>query len=326
MWSKRVARAAERWSSGPRATVWLIAAGLLLRLAFLPFGAVLREDAFAYVVKAGEIADGSLLPMSSHAIGWPLALAPFIAIAGRSPLGGGMEVTRAVTLVAAVGLLWLTARLARSLLDGTGTVVALFFAACSAVLVYSASSGMAEPLFTVLLLAALLAVNRCAGSGDTPWSAGVWAGLSWWVRPHGVIAVAGVVLAVAADRHGTERRLAPVPGRAVAVLLTSCLIAAPAAVQRHAAFGSPLTFGENDKFLLAAQKEHVWSANVPPVSVREFVKTLTPAVVADRLLAVRGVGRVAFHFGVYVVRLRSSCPSWCSPPSRDDAPLGSGRF
>lgn len=295
----RLADAVERNLSTARAAVAIVAVGGLLRLAFVPFGAVLREDAFAYVVKAGEIARGNLVPMSSHAIGWPLALAPFVGLAGRTPIDGGMDVARAVTLVASLAVLWLTGRLAHSLLDRTSANVALAFTAVSAVLVYSASAGMAEPLFTVLLLAAVLEMGRASRLASFPWRTGLWLGLAWWVRPHAIIAAAGVFAAVAIDRREGERRAAPLC-RAGAVLLIACFAAAPVAYQRYAAFGSPLTFGANDKYLLAAKKEHVWSANVAPVSLREFVQSLTPAVVVDRLL-VHGFGRVALHVGVYVV-------------------------
>ncbi|MBP7571358.1 MAG: glycosyltransferase family 39 protein [Acidobacteria bacterium] len=270
----------------------------LLRLAFTPFGLVLAEDGFGYLVKAREIASGDLLPMSTHAIGWPLALAPFVGMAGGTHGAGAMAIARLVSIAAGTAILFPLARLARELVDPASMRLALLFTAVSAVLITSAWSAMAEPLFTLLLVGAVASMVRARGAARTPWWAGALAGLAWWVRPHGLLAAFALVLAAATDRREGERLAAPLR-RAAAVGLVACAVAAPAAIQRHAAFGSPLTFGANDKILLAAEKEHVWSPNVPVVSLRDFLGSMTPGRAFDRVV-VDGAGRVAVQFTLYV--------------------------
>jgi hypothetical protein len=290
--------AVEGCPSPALATAGLVLVAGLLRLGLAPLDAVLRQDAFAYLVKACEIARGNLVPMSSHAIGWPLALAPFVGLTECPSPGLAMVVARLVSIAAAIVVLLVLARLARDLVDLATGHLALLLAAVSAILISSAASAMAEPLFTLLLLAAVLDVVRAGTAGAVPWRAGLWVGLSWWVRPHGLLAAAAILLAIAADRRRAGRWTATLR-RSAGVGLLACAVAAPAALQRAAAFGSLLTFGENDKLLFAAQKEHVWSANVPPVSFRTFVADLTWRGAYDRLV-VRGVGRVAVQSTLYV--------------------------
>lgn len=278
----------------------LVTAAGLIRLAFVPFDRVLTEDAFGYLIKALEITRGDLTPMATHAIGWPLALAPFVALAPGSGITAAMTIARVVSVLAAALVMIPLWSLCARLVDRRTGRLALALVGVSTFLIGTAVSAMAEPLFTLLLIGAVAAVVRAREHPAAAAWAGALAGLSFWVRPHGAIAVAAVWLALLVSRHADGTRTHSWR-RLLGAALVTLVAAFPAAVQRQIAFGSPVDFGENVK-ILVDQPEQILSPNVAAPSPSEYLSTHSAGEIVDRI-AVQGVWRVLRQTAVYIVTL-----------------------
>ena len=72
----------------------LVAIGFFLRVAATPFGTPVNLDVFAYMLKAIEIGRGDWTPVRSHAIGWPILLAPVLAPFAHLSMMTWMNLTR----------------------------------------------------------------------------------------------------------------------------------------------------------------------------------------------------------------------------------------
>jgi hypothetical protein len=252
------------WCVGAAALV-----SLLVRLAFTPFGPVLVSDAYAYVVKALEVAHGDLTPMRSHAIGWPLAMAPVRLALPDMAMTARMDVARVFSCVLGAAIVVPLYWLARALLGAPRALLVVALFTFSPVLVRSAGSAMTEPLFTLLLVVALWAAVEAGRPGVSPLLAPAVAGLSFWVRKDGLF-VAAVVLALLWLRR---RAISPPPARLMAAAaLAFVVVVAPSAWQRYRAFGSPTDFGANNKYFVD-EREHVWSSNVPVPGFLDYVRT-----------------------------------------------------
>jgi hypothetical protein len=253
---------------------------LLVRLAFTPFGLVLVSDAYAYVVKALEIARGDLTPMRSHAIGWPLAMAPAWLALPDMAMTARMDVARALSCVLGAATVVPVYGLARALLGAPRALLVVALFTFSPVLVRSAGSAMTEPLFTLLFVVALWAALDAGRPGVSPLLAPAVAGLSFWVRKDGLF-IAAVVLAVLWLRW---RAISPRPARLMAAAaLAFVVVAAPPAWQRYRTFGSPTDFGANNKYFVD-EREHVWSSNVPTPGFLEYVRTHGAGDLVDKLV------------------------------------------
>src|SRR5262249_19795043 len=95
-----------------------------------------------------------------------------------------------------------------------------------------------EPVLTPTLLGSTAAALVGRRSRVALVAGGVSAGLACWVHPTGV-AVAALVVVLAAATAQRGRRLAAIG----LVLASAAIVAAPAAVQRALAFGSPMDYG-----------------------------------------------------------------------------------
>jgi hypothetical protein len=246
-----------------------------LRVACAPFGAPLNLDAFAYLLKAREIVDGLWVPIRTHAIGWSVFLAPAIWFGDRWPTPAQIALVRIVA--SAVGALTLVPvyLIARTVDDVTGTIaiVLCVFAIQS---IHVAVRGLSEPLHTLLLVSAV-AVALDAGTRTTAAIvAGICSGLAAAVHPTGLLVA---VLALGVIAGNTGRRL-----RGAAIMTAAAIaVAAPAAVQRQQAFGTPLSYGENNR-LFADSPADMWNPHQPVQTAAGFVRNHTASAMLRWLI------------------------------------------
>jgi hypothetical protein len=262
-------------------------AALAVRLAFAPYALPLTADEHGYLLKAREIAAGDFTPIATHAIGWPLVLAPLLSAFPAAPIAEDMARVRMIN--AAVGALGVLPYflLIRSALAPRARRLALWAYPFAGFSIVAATGGMAEPLFTGLLLATLACLVAARSDGRWIVGAGALAGLSWCVRPDGVV----VVAIVAADLMLHRERVSGFRWRhAVAAVAVGILAIAPAGLQRYRAFGSPMAFGANGKYLVD-EREQVWSANIAEPSLTDYIASHGPADYVDKFV-VDGVGKV----------------------------------
>jgi hypothetical protein len=269
---------------------------LLVRLAATPFGMPLDIDAFGYTLKAIEIARGDFTPIRTHAIGWSLLLAPIPWLAPDASVMMVSNIVRVVTSVVNALTVVPFAILARETLPPRAQPLALAFYPFAVVLLRFAIRGRVEPVFTLTLLGATAGVLVGRRSRAALVVGGVSAGLACWVHPTGV-AVVVLAMVLAAATAGRGRRVAAV----VLVFASAAIVAAPPAVQRTQAFGNPMGYGFNNRFFVESGDD-LWSNSISPPSFREYLTTLSPARVFDRLV-VQGAGALLWDYVTYVVHI-----------------------
>jgi 4-amino-4-deoxy-L-arabinose transferase-like glycosyltransferase len=233
-----------------RAIALVIALALAARVGFIVVdgGYFPAHDAFDYVRHAVSIAGGDGYPESRYALdGGPSALRPPVypyvlggvfAVSGDSELAG--RLASALLGVGAVVLLYLVTR---RIWGRPTAVVAAALAAVFPPLVAIDTELLAEPLFIVLELAAVLCVLRFRGSGgELRWAvaAGALCGLGALTRNPGPILLIPIVVGVWTGRPRLGARALAAPALA---LVTAALVIAPWALRNQAEFGrfAPLT-------------------------------------------------------------------------------------
>jgi 4-amino-4-deoxy-L-arabinose transferase-like glycosyltransferase len=173
---------------------------------------------------------GALQVSAYRPPGWPLALWGLWRVTGPS-------VPAARVLLAALGAAAavLAALLARRLWSRREGLAAGALVACCPLLVAVGASLESETLFTVLLLAALLAALRCRQGGRRAWAAaaGLAVGLACLTRTNGLLLVPAVAWLAAGG--ALRRRRAWVA--AVAVALVAALAIAPWTARNAHALG-----------------------------------------------------------------------------------------
>ena len=272
-------------------------AALIVRLALAPYGAVFVSDEFAYLIKSLEILRGNLVPMQTHAIGWPVALAGAFALLPDMDILARMSWARVVSSVIDSCSVLPLFVLGRALLGAPATAVLLFLFVFSAGSIVSAGSGMAEPLFTLLMLSALAFAVFARASRRFAWLAGASAGLAYWVRFNGLFVLASSLIVIAWPHRRAPRMDAL---RLVAAVVAAfLLVASPVAVQRALVFGSPTFNGENSKYFID-DYEQLFSNNVPVPTFREYLARHDVADYLDKFVVhgTLAVTRDLFRYAV----------------------------
>ncbi|MFH1758977.1 MAG: hypothetical protein ABH822_00235 [Patescibacteria group bacterium] len=123
-------------------------------------GLVFTVDSFAYLVKAREILASNLAPMRTHAIGWPLFVAPFLYFFRNHSIFEQMVYAQFFNSFLGALAVFPTHLLARQFLSKNWSLLAAFFTASSFWFVYSSSEFFAEPLFMIFLLLVLYFLVR----------------------------------------------------------------------------------------------------------------------------------------------------------------------
>jgi len=299
-------------------TVSLILAGaFLLRLWYVDLTNVMtfNADAYLYLLKSLEIIQGDWTPMLTHAYGLSILAAPFLALWGDVPLIEHMMHARVFALLVSTLFLIPAFLIAREYLSCAGQVAVLALLAVHPMLVMGAGDFLTDMLFSTLVLFALYASIR--GTCDVRWLyvAVMIGALSYWVRANGVFILAAVLAVFVLDQLITrwhEIKVARVKGwwrRVVATLRTlrygsmllHCvsmvalfvLLVAPMLFARDAEFGSPFTYGENDKIFVDNFTRDVWAPNIPARSLGEYLETHSLVDVIDKFV-IQGFVKLVF--------------------------------
>ena len=274
----------------------LTVAALFVRIAAAPFGAPLLLDSFAYLRKAVELSQGNIVPIESHAIGWSLMLMPFVAAFRSAAPMTQMDVARLAGCLVGALVVVPTAVVAREVLPPSARAWPVVAVAFAEPLVRVSTSAFAEPAITLVLtgvVAALLAARR---RHEALAVGAALAGFAMWLHPTAIV-VPFIGAAVLASMFGLRASL-QLSARLFAVAL---VLAAPVATQRLLAFGSPLAYGQNNRFFVDSEND-LWAADAASPGIVEYLRTHSAAQVLDRLV-IRGAWRELGHFAVSVVHL-----------------------
>jgi hypothetical protein len=166
----------------------------VLRLWLAAGNAGLTMDSPLYVSMADSLARGARAVGPAHH-GYPAAIAlAGLVLPGRELPG------RAVSMLAGLALVVLVFRLARRGASPWAAALAAALVALHPLLAVYSGPIMTESTFLALLVAALLALEQ-----DHPLAAGLTLGVSYLVRPEGLVAAAGAMLFGRLGGRGTAR-------------------------------------------------------------------------------------------------------------------------
>jgi len=241
------------------------AVSIVYGLSEAPFGTVLIKDAYTYIEKAFEITEGNWALQARKSIGWPVLQAGLIQLLGISDFFSAMTMTRllGIALVAAGALpVYLLGRHAAGPVAGA---LAAVFMIAHPKFIDSSYIGFAEPLYMLLIYAALVFMLRSCGRGAGLWAGVFLAAAAFYVRPQGLFMIPYLVLFfLVMDMSWRDRGRMILGSLAVFIALS-----APHLVARTIQYGSPLNYGDNSKYLVDSY-EHVYAPNVQSPTIFEF--------------------------------------------------------
>ena len=273
----------------------LFLAGLILRIALIP-DAILRQDAFVYLLKVREILAGNFIPIQAGAMGWPLVASLFFLPFLERSFAFQEYVLRVASAVVGGFVfvpLWL---IARRILGKGETLAVLVLFGMSYVMVITAVSGMSESLFMLVFLFVVYCSLRIKEGMKFAYMATIFAGLCFLVRVNGLFVLGGVLLAVLLLR----KEIHDFSWRRVGIMLVVFgLVLLPYLGLRAVVYGSPFDFGGESGFLLSSGQE-AWSPNVEPPSLIEYVKENSFGTILNKF-AFSGSVKMAYSLVVVIV-------------------------
>lgn len=259
--------------------IWLyLSAALFVHLIrrTTPFSMVLREDAYNFVIKGLEIANGDFSLDRAQAIGWPLVLGAAFLVMDVRNLFEAMFIARWASILCVAAALIVLGKLCREALGdsyaGFAMAVVITFG-LTPVIGFVARSAMTEAPFLLCVVSMTLclvsAVVRIDAAQRYVFLAGLTAALSYYVRPNGLFLFAAMLSTLVLVYYGDRRRLARALAIAAAAFL---LLSLPYLYARYASFGSPLDYGPNSKYFVD-EYEQVWADNIASPSLWSYLAT-----------------------------------------------------
>lgn len=302
----------ERWFGAMRTCLdtrfWVFFAGIALvafavRYWYTDFYNYVgfNGDGYIYLLKSLEILAGDWAPMHTHAYGISIVLAPFLYFMGGDTIFAHMEHARLFMVI--LGTLFLVPAwlVTRTFLGRGGQLAVLALLAVQPQMIYLSSLLGSDILFATGVLLSLYFCIRAQNGVRYFYVASCIAGLSYWVRANGVFIIASILLvffayrvfpAVGNMRMATWKWYRMV-GHATGLVALFFLMASPMLVDRYVTFGSPFTYGSNDKIFVEDFSRDVWAPNIPAPSLGEYLSTHTPLEWFDKF-AVQGFVKLMF--------------------------------
>ncbi len=286
--------AARVWAAVQRACTWasehpyivlalVVLGAALVRLPFVRFGAptAAAGDSLLYLVKSLEILRGDWTPMLTHAYGLSIAAAPFLALFGGSTFASHIAAAQAFAVIVAALLPVPAYLLAREYLGRGGAYAVALLVAVDPFLIELSQSFMSDLLFAHLVLFALLATVKSRHNVRYGYVAAAIGGLAYYVRANGIFILAAILLTTVLFRLRDRKWLLVHLAAMTAVFL---LVATPMLVARAQTFGSPFTYGENDKIFVDSYTHDVWAPNIPAPTLGAYLTTHSFVALANRFV------------------------------------------
>lgn len=281
-------------------TLFIIcAAALSLYLIYLPFyfykfhntGLIFTVDSFAYLLKSLEVADGNLVPMRTHAIGWPIFASLFFYLLNIKSVFIAMFYGQLLNIFLGVLAIIPTYLIARQFLNRSYSLLTSILLALSFWQLYSALEFFSEPIFTLLLLATVYFAIKSKNGPNFIFISAVTAGFSYWIRPNGIFLLLIIIFSYWLLRRHIENK-PNLLGAVITSALLFFIIAAPPLYQRYLTFGSPFFYGENSNYF-AENYNQLWTPNQPLIALADYLKNQTIYEIIDRFV-IHGAGSLVF--------------------------------
>lgn len=257
--------------------IWFTTFCFLLMVTLMtfsaPFNEVLREDAYYFLLKGFEIAEGNWVPIHSHSIGWSMVLAVFLKVFGIRSIFNGMILSRVLSILIMGLSIFPFSSLANKLTDKKSAIIAVLAFTFSPTLIRTGGSdysGYSEPLFILLVISTM---DYLADPDNKPRSiiiATILASLSYYVRPNGIFMVGVILLYLIwllwykkVSLNWSFLLLVP---------FLFFLISLPHLYMRYKAYGSAFDFGKNSQYFADSYAQSS-SNNTPTSSITSYLKT-----------------------------------------------------
>jgi 4-amino-4-deoxy-L-arabinose transferase-like glycosyltransferase len=320
--NERLGRFFDRLETKRKTTIFfLFLISFLVRLTAVNWSSLLQKDAFVYLLQALDMVHGNFIPSASQSVGLSLWATPFFLIFGNDSIFHNMTVARVVSCLFGAAVIFPLYILAKELCEKRARTLVLIMFAFLSTLVLNAAEFLTEPLFSFFFLFSLyfsvryikkksilslnqtppsLPLSRGGTEKPTPafghpsgegniYLSFLFAGLAYYVRPNGFFLLA-ILLSTYLIVGWKNLRKMILPSLIGIIIFFA--VAAPFLIQRDLAFGSPFTYGENDKYWVEDYSQ-VWANNIPVPSLGDYLRGHDAKQIFDRFVF-EGAVRVAF--------------------------------
>lgn len=240
-----------------------------IRFYITNFDIILRKDAYVYLMKALEISQGNFTPVESQAIGLPLFTAPIFYFFGSESIFQNMALAQLISVIIGSAMIFPLFLLVKELTSKKTVhlLVLSLFTFCSP-LIQSSPSFLTESLFGLLFLFSIYFFIRSIHGLCHTIPAFFFAALAYYVRPNGIFIFAILVFSFLLIHYKTLKQNYKYLLYGVIVFW---VVSAPFLYQRADLFGSPFTYGENDKYFVNSY-DMVWADNIEVPSLFDFIR------------------------------------------------------
>lgn len=242
---------------------------LVVRLLLTPYGEVLREDAYVYLLKSLEITEGNFAPMLTHSMGWSLFMSPFFYIFRSTSIFQNMVYARIISSLVGALSIFLLAAIGKRLLDKKSLIFLLVLFTFSSHLIMSSVSALTEPLFTFLLMVSVYFICKARENQKYILASSLVGAFAYYVRPNGILILAITLISFLILRKQIPEFTYKYMIYIVAVFF---MVSGPLLYQRYLYFGSSFFYGENSKYFVDTYQQ-VWSNNIPVPSLTDYLRT-----------------------------------------------------
>ncbi len=221
-----------------------------------------NSDALLYLTKAREILAGNWWQIKTHAMGWPVILAPFFWFLKGTQNFEYMALQQSVSLIFSLLSVPIFFLLSKKFLKDASALLATTLFALSPHLIENSISGLTETSFIfVCLLSFLLFLNQ------KPFSfylAFLLAGAAVWIRTNGLaIIVAYLVVAIFIYKKNRKEIFG--------AILCFLVFFLPYLIERYHQFGSIFDYGAVSRYLHFDYRT-VWAENTSRISFPQFIQ------------------------------------------------------
>lgn len=269
----------------------LFSVSIIIRFILTHFNSLLREDAHVYLLKAIEITQGNFIPIHTHAIGLSLFTSPIFYFFGGSSIFQNMVLAKIISVLIGASIIFPLYLILKKLTNKKITIIGLLLFTFYSSLISSATSFLSEPLFTFLFLFSIYFIIKSIEKKSYVSLSFLFAGLAYYVRPNGIFIFAILFFTFLFLHYKTIK----INYKHLLIgVLIFWVVASPFLFDRHDAFGSAFTYGENDKYFVDSYHQ-VWSNNIETPSLSEYLTTHSFLEIFNKFV-IHGFFKILFDF------------------------------
>ena len=243
---------------------------VLIRTVCIDFNIILRDDAFTYLLKGLEISKGNFIPVHSHSIGLSLLISPLLYIFRSQNIIDLMPYAIFLNVIISSIVVYPIYLLSKLIYNKKVAFISCLLSAFSSVLILHSRNFLSENLFIIFFLFSIFFFLKHKENNFNLLISFSLASISYYIKPYGIFLIPILSTGLIVFFEG---RLSFKISRIILGVLLFFIISSPHMYQRYENFGSPTTYGANDKYFNKSYKD-VWSNNVPRT---EFLELLDEA-------------------------------------------------